>query len=310
MTFSLETFSRFDVTTKLLVIFASTLFLWYLSFELRSYLIYSAIRDGRVSEIVGKPLISQDILNKGLQHAYALKKKDAFKVLLDEGANPDSIVFCQNSWGRIGVFAISSKDPFWIESLLAKGLDLSKITWREASPIIHAISAESEASAAVLLRHGAEIQHIGKTMTPLNYAAQMRQPKIFEMLIAYNADINFPGFSGRTFFDAFVIMGFADTDWKIDDLDPLMDDFVEAMKICNLDPNNLRFNAQPKSVGKWEFGKLRPDEEQTFDIRKPFIELRLKRPESIYNDPEKWGIVEKLKPYLPAKNVEEANPPK
>ena len=310
MTNVFEFYRQINLTNRVLLLFAFTLLFWFLTFDLRSKLMFMAIQDDRVDNLIGKPFITPDIVNKGLQHAFTLRKHQAFLSLLRNGANPDVYIFFDQRWERIGLFALRSKDSFWLESLLDYGVDLSKLKWREASPLIHTISSSAAKNAAILLDHGVELQHVGTTMTPLNYSVQMRQPKIFEMLIVYGADINFPGFSGRTFFDAFVIMGFADTDWKIDDLDPLMDDFVEAMKICNLDPNNLKFNAQPKSVGKWEFAKLRPDEDQTFDIRKPFIELRLKRPESIYNDPEKWGIVEKLKPYLPAKNVEEANPPK
>ncbi len=272
----------------------------YLFFEFRAFLMYNAIKQDRVETIIGKPLITRDVMDRGLQYAFTDDKKKAFSKLLESGASPDTYIFHEWGWRRIGAYAIESEDSYWLEQLLSHGMSLSKIGRIEFPPLLRAFYASRPMNAKLLIEYGADIYTTDQPSEPLRHAALSREPESLELLILYGVELNPKCKFNHSFFSVYRNMKWYNPPPIIDSYDALRLDFNAAMRECNLDPNEMRFSGGTDEKGVWEFAKLRPDEEQTFDIRKPFVELRLKRPESIYNDPEKWGIAEKLKPFLPA----------
>ena len=292
-----EECNRFN---KALIFIAVCLLVSYLFFEFRAYLMYNAIKQDRVETVIGKPLITRDIMNRGLQYAFIDNKKEAFSKLLESGANPDTYIFHEWGWWRIGEYAIESDDSFWLEKLLSQGMTLSRIGQNGNPALIRSFYASQPRNSKLLIDYGAEIYLTDHPHEPLSHAALAREPESIEILILYGVELNPECKFKHSFFAVYRNMGWHKTTAIIDTYYDLCVDFTAAMRVCNLDPNDMHFSGINDEKGTWEFAKLRPDEEQTFDIRKPFVELRLKRPESIYNDPEKWGIADKLKPYLPS----------
>lgn len=295
---------------KLLLFVSAWVLIYYFFFEYRAFLMYNAIKEDRVETIIGKPLITSDVMERGLQYAFTYNKKEAFSKLLASGASPDTYMFYEWGWWRIGEYAIESKDPFWLEQLLSHGMTLSKIGQGGNPALIRSFYASRPMNSKLLIEYGADIFLTDHPHEPLGHAALSNQAESLELLILHGVELNPRCEFKHSFFAVYQNMAWHKPIPFIDNYYDLCIDFTDAMRAGNLDPNEMEWSGGIDGKGIWEFAKLRPDEAQTFDIRKPFIELRLKRPESIYNDPEKWGIVEKLKPYLPAKNVEEANPPK
>ncbi|MFO0382529.1 MAG: hypothetical protein ACK506_12580 [Pirellula sp.] len=261
---------------------------------------YNAIKQDRVETIIGKPLITRDVMDRGLQYAFTDNKKEAFSTLLDSGANPDTYIFHELGWRRIGAYAIESEDSFWLEKLISHGMTLSKIGQKGHPALIRSFYASRPMNSKLLIEYGADIYTTDHPHEPLGHAALARETESLELLILFGVDLNPKCKFEHSFFAVYRNMRWYDPIGITDTYDVLCLDFNAAIRECNLDPNEMRFSGGTDEKGVWEFAKLRPDEEQTFDIRKPFVELRLKRPESIYNDPEKWGIAEKLKPFLPS----------
>lgn len=126
-----------------------------------------------------------------LLRALIAKKKDAYKVLLQAGANP-------NLRDRMGNAAVNSaaecSDPFFLELALRHDgepdlINEGSLFSRNNTPLFYAVYKEHASNVALLIEAGAKLDHQDeKGYTPLHHASEGAAYDIVLMLLEAGAD--------------------------------------------------------------------------------------------------------------------------
>lgn len=124
-----------------------------------------------------------------LQLAFNLKKIDAFRILLKNGADP----YVEYEDGEtLLVKSARNMDNIYLSALIENGIDCNSYDINGKTPLICAVEDYSESSVKTLLSSGALVNLSSKKdkKTPLHFAVIRNNKAIVLQLLEYNADVS------------------------------------------------------------------------------------------------------------------------
>ncbi|HOA08246.1 MAG TPA: ankyrin repeat domain-containing protein [Spirochaetota bacterium] len=124
-----------------------------------------------------------------LQLAFNLKKIDAFRILLKNGADP----YVEYEDGEtLLVKSARNMDNIYLSALIENGIDCNSYDINGKTPLICAVEDFSESSVKTLLSSGALVNLSSKKdkKTPLHFAVIRNNKAIVLQLLEYNADVS------------------------------------------------------------------------------------------------------------------------
>lgn len=152
-----------------------------------------AASDGDIDEILDWLAKGVDVNVKGkcnltpLFFAFQAAEKEAFKVLLEHGADPNVV---WTTGGSVMYWVAGARETFFLETALAHGGNPNLPNNTGETPIFQAVEPAGKANLPILIEHGADLNHqttIGK-VTPMMAAAALNQYDAVYMLLQAGAN--------------------------------------------------------------------------------------------------------------------------
>jgi len=171
--------------------------------ESNANLLHKAVSDGnnqRINDLLLKGELKERRDKNGftpLQLAFNLKKIDAFRILLKNGADP----YVEYEDGEtLLVKAARNMDNVYLSAMIESGIDCNSYDINGKTPLICAVEEFSENSVKTLLSSGALVDLSSKKdkKTPLHFAVIRNNKAIVLQLLEYNADVSLKDAQGMT----------------------------------------------------------------------------------------------------------------
>ncbi|HPM35569.1 MAG TPA: ankyrin repeat domain-containing protein, partial [Spirochaetota bacterium] len=171
--------------------------------ESNANLLHKAVSDGnnqRINDLLLKGELKERRDKNGftpLQLAFNLKKIDAFRILLKNGADP----YVEYEDGEtLLVKSARNMDNIYLSALIENGIDCNSYDINGKTPLICAVEDYATESVKVLLSNKAAVNQRSKkeNKTPLHYAVMSNNKDIVNLLVTFKADVSLKDSKGKT----------------------------------------------------------------------------------------------------------------